>query len=85
MGLPPDLIELLSVFAEERVDYLLIGGQALAPPSRIDLMKEVPGGDFDAAYSARAWPAAARELRIGHLRHPRHGRKGRSRSRPCMS
>lgn len=65
MGLPPDLIELLSVFAEERVDYLLIGGQALAPPSRIDLMKEVPGGDFDAAYSARAWPAAARELRIG--------------------
>lgn len=30
MALPPDLIELLAVFAEEKVDYLLIGGQALA-------------------------------------------------------
>ena len=109
MDLPSDLIDLLSVFAEERVDYLLVGGQAVAlhgvprftkdadlwlrdtadnlerakraltsfgapegtlraleeardldvvwmghPPARIDLMKQVPGGDFEAAYGARA-------------------------------
>jgi hypothetical protein len=109
MDLPSDLIDLLSAFAEENVDYLLVGGQAVAlhgvprftkdadlwlrdtsenlerakralaafgapagtlraldeasgldvvwmghPPARIDLMKQVPGGDFDAAYRARA-------------------------------
>jgi hypothetical protein len=30
MDLPPDLIDLLLAFAEERVDYLLVGGQAVA-------------------------------------------------------
>jgi hypothetical protein len=109
MDLPSDLIDLLSAFAEEQVDYLLVGGQAVAlhgvprftkdadlwlrdtdenlqrakraldafgappgtlraldeardldvvwmghPPARIDLMKRVPGGDFEAAYRARA-------------------------------
>lgn len=108
MDLPSDLIDLLSAFAEEQVDYLLVGGQAVAlhgvprftkdadlwlrdtdenlrrakraldsfgappgtlraldeardldvvwmghPPARIDLMKRVPGGDFEAAYRAR--------------------------------
>jgi hypothetical protein len=108
MDLPSDLIDLLSAFAEEKVDYLLVGGQAVAlhgvprftkdadlwlrdtsenlerakraldsfgapagtlraldearaldvvwmghPPARIDLMKQVPGGDFEAAYRAR--------------------------------
>lgn len=109
MDLPSDLIDLLSAFAEEQVDYLLVGGQAVAlhgvprftkdadlwlrdtsenlarakraltafgappgtfqaldeakdldvvwmghPPARIDLMKQVPGGNFEAAYSSRA-------------------------------
>jgi hypothetical protein len=109
MDLPSDLIDLLSAFADEQVDYLLVGGQAVAlhgvprftkdadlwlrdshdnlerakrslaafgapsgtlraldeaqgldvvwmghPPARIDLMKEVPGGDFEAAFRARA-------------------------------
>ncbi len=109
MDLPSDLIDLLSAFAEEKVDYLLVGGQAVAlhgvprftkdadlwlrdttenlerakralssfgapagtlraldeargldvvwmghAPARIDLMKHVPGGDFDAAFQARA-------------------------------
>jgi len=109
MDLPSDLIDLLSEFAEEHVEYLLVGGQAVAlhgvprftkdadlwlrdtaenierakraleafgaptdtlralddardldvvwmghPPARIDLMKQVPGGDFEAAYGARA-------------------------------
>ncbi len=108
MDLPSDLIDLLSAFAEEQVDYLLVDGQAVAlhgvprftkdadlwlrdtdenlrrakraldsfgappgtlraldeardldvvwmghPPARIDLMKRVPGGDFEAAYRAR--------------------------------
>jgi len=108
MGLPPDLIDLLTEFAAARVEYLLVGGQALAlhgcprftkdtdlwlrdvpenveratralasfgappsvleslrtaesldvvwmgtPPARIDLMKGVPGGDFDRAWSTR--------------------------------
>lgn len=30
MDLPSDLIDLLSAFAEERVEYLLVGGQAVA-------------------------------------------------------
>ena len=114
MDLPSDLIDLLSAFAEEQVDYLLVGGQAVAlhgvprftkdadlwlrdtdenlrrakraldsfgappgtlraldearnldvvwmghPPARIDLMKQVPGGDFEAAYRARATFAVA--------------------------
>jgi len=109
MDLPSDLIDLLSAFADEQVEYLLVGGQAVAlhgvprftkdadlwlrdtsenlerakraldafgapagtlraldeargldvvwmghPPARIDLMKQVPGGDFEAAYSTRA-------------------------------
>ena len=109
MDLPSDLIDLLSAFEEEQVDYLLVGGQAVAlhgvprftkdadlwlrdtsenlarakralnafgaplgtlqaldeakdldvvwmghPPARIDLMKQVPGGDFEAAYHSRA-------------------------------
>ena len=109
MDLPSDLIDLLSAFAEEKVDYLLVGGQAVAlhgvprftkdadlwlrdtnenlervkralesfgapagtlraldeardldvvwmghPPARIDLMKQVPGGDFETAFRARA-------------------------------
>ncbi len=108
MGPPPDLIDLLSAFAAERVEYLIVGGQALAihghprftkdtdvwlrddpenlerarralvafgapaavfeglrtadaldvvwmgaPPTRIDLMKGVPGGDFDRAWATR--------------------------------
>lgn len=109
MDLPSDLIDLLSAFADEHVEYLLVGGQAVAlhgvprftkdadlwlrdtvqnlerakraltsfgappgtlraleeardldvvwmghPPARIDLMKHVPGGDFEAAYRTRA-------------------------------
>lgn len=108
MDLPSDLIDLLAEFAEEEVEYLLIGGLAVAlhglprftkdadlwlrdtpdniaraqraleafgapaatrdglatisgldvvwmghPPSRIDLMKAVPGGDFDRAWASR--------------------------------
>jgi hypothetical protein len=30
MDLPSDLIDLLSAFADEQVDYLLVGGQAVA-------------------------------------------------------
>ncbi len=30
MDLPSDLIDLLSAFADEHVDYLLVGGQAVA-------------------------------------------------------
>lgn len=106
--LPSDLIDLLAVFADIGVEYLLIGGQALAllglprftkdadiwlrdtpdnlakaqraldefgappdlrealltadpldvlwmgaPPARIDLMKGVPGGDFERAWDSR--------------------------------
>lgn len=109
MDLPSDLIDLLSAFADEQVDYLLVGGQAVAlhgvprftkdadvwlrdtrenlerakraltafgapagtlraldeareldvvwmghPPARIDLMKQVSGGDFDVAFRKRA-------------------------------
>lgn len=108
MDLPSDLIDLLSEFADEKVEYLLVGGQAVAlhgvprftkdadlwlrdspenlrraalaltafgappgtiealraargldvvwmghPPARIDLMKNIPGGDFNRAYSTR--------------------------------
>lgn len=108
MALPSDLIDLLVAFDAERVDYLLVGGQAVAlhgaprftkdadlwlrdttenirraqlalstfgapqhviealgaadrldvvwlgsPPARIDLMKGVPGGDFDSAWATR--------------------------------
>lgn len=108
MDLPSDLIDLLAEFVAERVDFLLIGGQALAvhglprftkdadlwlrdspenlaracaalarfgapqttisalgpaapldvvwmghPPNRIDLMKGVPGGDFEMAWRTR--------------------------------
>lgn len=108
MDLPSDLIDLLAEFDAEKVELLLVGGQALAlhglprftkdadlwlrdspenleraraalrrfgapretiealgpagpldvvwmghPPSRIDLMKGVPGGDFDAAWRTR--------------------------------
>jgi hypothetical protein len=108
MDLPSDLIDLLSAFADEQVDYLLVGGQAVAlhgvprftkdadlwlrdttqnlerakraltsfgapegtlraldeardldvvwmghPPARIDLMKHVPGGDFEGAHRTR--------------------------------
>lgn len=108
MDLPSDLIDLLAEFAAEKVEYLLVGGLAVAlhglprftkdadvwlrdtpdnigrarralesfgapqatrngltaargldvvwmghPPSRIDLMKAVPGGDFDRAWSSR--------------------------------
>jgi hypothetical protein len=57
MALPSDLIDLLAEFAATGVEYLLVGGQALAltaepldvawmgaAPARIDLMKGVPGG-----------------------------------------
>ena len=109
MALPSDLIDLLAEFAKHRVDYLLVGGQAVAlhgsprftkdadlwlrdtadnlaraaaalerfgapratidalvpaegldvvwmghPPARIDLMKAVPDGDFDSAWSSRS-------------------------------
>jgi hypothetical protein len=108
MSLFPDLIDLCSAFAAEDVEYLLVGGHAVAlhgrprftkdadlwvrdtaenlervgralarfgappgtaralveaqpedvvwmgiPPSRIDLLKWVPGGDFAAAWEAR--------------------------------
>jgi hypothetical protein len=108
MNLPSDLIDLLAEFDAFGVEYLLVGGQALAlhghprftkdadlwlrdtpgnldraksalrafgapsstidgldaaqgldvvwmgtPPARIDLMKEVPEGDFDVAWSRR--------------------------------
>lgn len=108
MPLPSDLIDLLAEFASAKVDYLVVGGQALAlhghprftkdadlwlrntpdnlarataalrsfgappatlealipaapmdvvwmgtPPARIDLMKAVPGGDFDRAWATR--------------------------------
>lgn len=107
MDLPPDLIELLAEFAAARVEYLLVGGQAVGlhgiprftkyadlwlrdspenlaraevalvafgapvatieglasaqgldvvwmghPPVRIDLMKNVPGGDFERAWGS---------------------------------
>jgi hypothetical protein len=106
--LPSDLIDLLSEFENTKVEYLLVGGQAVAlhgfprftkdadlwvrdepenlervrtalgnfgapkdvidqleaaqpldvlwmglPPARIDLMKGVPAGDFERAWSAR--------------------------------
>lgn len=108
MELPPDLLDLLAAFADGQVEYLLVGGQAVAlhghprftkdadlwvrdtpenvqrcqlalerfgappnviqalaeasgldvvwmghPPARIDLVKAVPGGDFDAAWQSR--------------------------------
>ncbi len=108
MDLPSDLIDLLVAFADANVDYLLVGGQAVAlhgvprftkdadlwlrdtpaniahaeqallafgaplatvnallsaegldvvwmghPPARIDLMKQVPGGDFERAFGSR--------------------------------
>ena len=108
MKLPPDLIDLFGAFADENVEVLLVGGQAVAlhghprftkdadlwlrdsaenlagagralmafgaprsviealeaargldvvwmgaPPVRIDLVKAVPGGDFDAAWADR--------------------------------
>lgn len=108
MKLPFDLIDLLVAFADEGVEYLLIGGQAVAlhghprftkdadlwihdsadnvercqraleafgappnviadfaeasgldvvwmghPPARIDLVKAVPGGDFETAWRTR--------------------------------
>jgi hypothetical protein len=108
MELPSDLIDLLEEFDAAGVEFLLVGGQALAlhghprftkdadlwlrdtpqnldraraalgrfgapeatqrallraegldvvwmghPPARIDLMKAVPGGDFDAAWASR--------------------------------
>jgi hypothetical protein len=49
MDLPSDLIDLLSAFEEEQVDYLLVGGQAVALHG-----VQVPGGDFEMAYRARA-------------------------------
>lgn len=109
MALPSDLIDLLTEFAAEGVEYLLVGGVAVAlhgvprftkdadvwlrdeaenllrvrralvafgapaetmsalesaqeldvvwmgqPPARIDLMKQVPAGDFAAAWTRRA-------------------------------
>lgn len=109
MDLPSDLIDLLAEFDAEGVEFLVVGGQALAlhghprftkdadlwlrnsaanlgrarvalqrfgaptatidalgtageldvvwmghPPSRIDLMKGVPGGEFEAAWQNRA-------------------------------
>jgi hypothetical protein len=109
MDLPSDLIDLLAEFVAEKVDYLLVGGHAVAlhgfprftkdadlwlrdtpdnlsraqaalrrfgappstidglvpaapldvvwmgaPPARIDLMKGVPGGDFERAWSSRS-------------------------------
>lgn len=108
MDLPSDLTDLLAEFADAKVEYLLVGGQALAlhghprftkdsdlwlrdtpenlgravealrrfgapaatvdalipasgldvvwmglPPARIDLMKAVPGGDFQQAWQGR--------------------------------
>lgn len=108
MALPSDLIDLLAEFDADQVEYLLVGGQALAvhgvprftkdadlwvrddpqnlarataaltrfgapssvvqglrdatgldvvwmglPPNRIDLMKAVPGGDFERAWAGR--------------------------------
>lgn len=108
MELPQDLIELLAEFDTARVEYLVVGGQAVGlhgvprftkdtdiwlsdnaanveraqraltafgapratiegletaegldvvwmghPPTRIDLMKQVPGGDFARAFASR--------------------------------
>jgi len=108
MALPSDLIDLLAEFGAEKVEYLLVGGQAVAlhgfprftkdadiwlrdtpdnlartrvalvrfgappvtidalepaapldvvwmgtPPARLDLMKGVPGGDFERAWGTR--------------------------------
>lgn len=108
MDLPSDLIDLLAEFAAEDVEYLLVGGLAVAlhglprftkdadlwlrdtpenlararraletfgapevtrdglvsargldvvwmghPPARIDMMKAVPGGDFERAWTSR--------------------------------
>jgi hypothetical protein len=108
MDLPSDLIDLLAEFADAEVEYLLIGGLAVAihgvprftkdadlwispapvnlsrvkdalrrfgapartvaavdeaegldvvwmglPPARIDLVKQVPAGDWDAAWASR--------------------------------
>jgi hypothetical protein len=117
MALPSDLIDLLAEFADAGVEYLLVGGQALAlhghprftkdadvwlrdtrdnieraqrallqfgaprsvvealltaepldvvwmgmPPARIDLMKGVPGGNFEQAWVTRVAHEVANTL-----------------------
>lgn len=118
MALPSDLIDLLAEFEKQGVEYLLVGGQAVAlhgyprftkdadlwlrdtpenlrrtraaladfgapsdtinalepageldvvwmghPPARIDLMKGVPGGDFQAAWASRE-PTAIEDVTV---------------------
>lgn len=53
MDLPSDLIDLLAEFDASGVEFHLVGGHAQHPPSRIDLMKGVPGGDFERAWKTR--------------------------------
>lgn len=45
MGLPPDLIDLLSAFADERVEYLLAFGRALAIHGKPRFTKAVVTGE----------------------------------------
>lgn len=52
MDLPSDLIDLLAAFEAAGVEFLVVGGQALALHGH-DLMKGVPGGDFQTAWSGR--------------------------------
>jgi hypothetical protein len=59
MDLPSDLIDLLAEFDAEKVEFALGPAEPLDvvwmghPPHRIDLMKGVPGGDFEAAWRTR--------------------------------
>ena len=48
LGAPPGMLRALDEARE--LDVVWMGH----PPARIDLMKQVPGGDFDAAFRARA-------------------------------
>jgi hypothetical protein len=62
-GLHPDFKDLLSAFAAERVEYLLIGGYAVSfharprwfgvAPARVDILRRAEGIEFSAAYERR--------------------------------
>lgn len=61
----PDFRELLKLFDEHEVRYLIVGGYAVMryaeprfyqmgnPPMRVDVMMDVPGVDFVAAWPRR--------------------------------
>lgn len=54
MALQPDYRDILAAFVAHAVEYLVVGGLWMGvPPVRIDLLKGVPGGDFDRSYQSR--------------------------------